>query len=51
MLRKSSNTTIESLSIAGMFINNQQHIADTFNNYFVSIADNINNNNNDVHIK
>jgi hypothetical protein len=49
MHRKASTTTTESLSIDGMFINNQQHIADTFNNYFVSIADNINNNNNDVY--
>ena len=48
--RKSSNAAIESLNNDGRIINNEQHIADTFNNYFLSIADNINiNNNNNAH--
>jgi len=43
--KKLSNAAIESLNIDGRIINNEQHIADTFNNYFLSIADNININN------
>jgi len=53
--KKLSNAAIESLNIDGRIINNEQHIADTFNNYFLSIADNIyinnNNNNNNTHIQ
>jgi len=44
--RKERNAAIESFSIDSRNINNQQHIADTFNSYFLSIADNININNN-----
>jgi len=43
-----SNDTNESLNIDGRIVNKQQHIADTFNSYFPSMADNItivNNNN------
>ena len=47
--RKSSNAAIESLNIDGRIVNNEQHIVDTFNNYFLSIADNININNNNAH--
>ena len=49
--RKSSNAAIESLNIDGRIVNNEQHIADTFNNYFLSIADNINISNNNAHTK
>ena len=50
--RKSSNAAIESLNVDGGIVNNELHIADTFNNYFLSIADNINiNNNNNAHTK
>jgi hypothetical protein len=41
--------TLDSGNGTEMFFNNQQHVADNFNNYFVSISDNINNNNNDVY--
>jgi hypothetical protein len=37
--RKASNAAIESLNIDGRIISNQQHIADAFNSYFLSIAD------------
>jgi hypothetical protein len=47
--RKSSNAAIESLNNDGRIINIEQHIADTSNNYFLSIADNININNNNAH--
>jgi hypothetical protein len=32
--RKSSNAAIESLNNDDKIINNEKHIADTFNNYF-----------------
>ena len=44
--RKARNAAFESFNIDSRIINNQQHIADTFNSYFLSIADNININNN-----
>jgi len=44
--RNSSNAAIESLNIDGRIVNNEQHIADTFNNY---LADNININDNNAH--
>jgi hypothetical protein len=43
--RKANNDNIHSLNIEGRVINNQQTIADTFNNYFLSIAEEINVNN------
>ena len=44
--RKAGNGAIESLHIDCRIINNQQHIADTFNSYFLSIIDiSINKNN------
>jgi len=46
--RKASNGTNESLHIDCRIINNQQHIADTFNSYFLSIAD-ISINKNNIH--
>jgi hypothetical protein len=47
--RKVSNATTESfLNIDGIIINNQPLIADTFNNYFLSVSDNININKNNV---
>ena len=47
--RNSNNAAIESLNIDGRIVNNEQHMADTFNNYFLSIADNININDNNTH--
>jgi hypothetical protein len=46
--RKASIAAIESLNTSGRIISNQQHTADAFNSYFLSIADksSINNNNN-----
>ena len=49
MCRKARNAAAESFNIDSRIINNQQHIADTFNSYFLSIADNININNNNTH--
>jgi hypothetical protein len=45
MGRKVNNDNIHSLNVEGRVTNNQQTIADTFNNYFLSITDNINVNN------
>jgi hypothetical protein len=47
--RKASNATIKSLNVDGRIIINQQNIADTFNSYFLSIADSINVNNKSAH--
>ena len=47
--RNSNNAAIEFLNIDGRIVNNEQHIADAFNNYFLSIADNINVNDNNAH--
>jgi hypothetical protein len=44
--RKVSIAAIESLNTGGRIINNQQLIADTFNKDFLSIADNVDINNN-----
>jgi len=41
MGRKANNGNIHPFSVASMMINNQQNIADTFNNYFLSKAENI----------
>jgi hypothetical protein len=48
--RKASIAAIESLNTDGRIINSQQLIADTFNKYLLSIADNVNiiNNNADT---
>jgi hypothetical protein len=47
--RKASNLAIKSLNTDGRIIINQQYIADTFNSYFLSIADSINVNNKSAH--
>ena len=47
--RKASNVEIKSLNIDDRIIINQQHIADTFNSYFLYIADSINVNNKSAH--
>ena len=47
--RKASTAAIESLNTDGRIFNNQQLIADTFNKYFLSVADNVNIINNDAH--
>ena len=44
--RKARNAAIESFNIDSRIIDKQQHIADTFNSYFLSVADNINISNN-----
>jgi hypothetical protein len=44
--RKVSIAAIESVNTGGRIINNQQLIADTFNKYFLSTADNVDINNN-----
>jgi hypothetical protein len=44
--RKGSNAVGDSLNIDGRIINNQQFIANTYSNYFLSKTDNININNN-----
>jgi hypothetical protein len=41
MVRKVSNDNIHSLNVEDRVINNQQTIADTFHNYFLSIAEKI----------
>lgn len=50
-LRKASIATVESLNTDGRIINNQQLIADTFNKYFLSIAENVNIINNNAHTR
>lgn len=47
--RKASIAAIESLNTDGRIINTQQLIADTFNKYYLSIADNVNIINNNAH--
>jgi hypothetical protein len=44
--RKGSNAAVDSLNIDDRIINNQQLIANTCNNYFISKTDNIDTNNN-----
>jgi hypothetical protein len=41
--RKGSNAAVDSLNIIGRIIYNQQLIANTYNNYFLSKSDNVNN--------
>jgi hypothetical protein len=41
MGRKANNGNIHPFNVASRMINNQQNIADTFNNYFLSITENI----------
>jgi hypothetical protein len=41
MGRKADNGNTHPFKVASRMINNQQNIADTFNNYFLSIAENI----------
>jgi len=48
MSRRANNGNTQSFKVASRMINNQQNIADTFNNHFLSIAENtdVNKNNN-----
>lgn len=46
--RKARNATIESFNIDSRIINNQQHIGDAFSSYILSLADNVNVNNNNT---
>jgi hypothetical protein len=41
MGRKANNGNTHPFNVASRMINNQQNIADTFNNYFLSIAEKI----------
>jgi ribosomal protein S9 len=47
--RKASTAAVKSLNTDGRIIINQQHIADTFNSYFLSVVDSINVNNKSAH--
>jgi hypothetical protein len=49
--RKTNNGEIQSLKIEDKYITNQRSIAEVFNTYFLSIADNIKNNKNQDHSK
>jgi hypothetical protein len=46
--RKARNAAIESFNTDSRIINNQQHTGDTFSSYILSLADNVNINNNNT---
>ena len=49
--RKTNNGEIQSLKIEDKYVTNQQSIAESFNTYFLSVVDNIKNNNTQNHSK